>query len=84
LRDAIARKEKKKSLFLPTATTFSQFNNTYMAGLSINDIQAAAARIQVHTTPVVTSTILDALAGSEQHPRHLLFKCELLQKSGCE
>lgn len=55
-----------------------------MAGLSIDDIQAAAARIQVHTTPVVTSTILDALAGSEQHPRHLLFKCELLQKSGCE
>jgi hypothetical protein len=84
LRDAIARKEKKKSLFFGNCYHFFSFNNTYMAGLSINDIQAAAARIQVHTTPVVTSTILDALAGSEQHPRHLLFKCELLQKSGCE
>jgi hypothetical protein len=55
-----------------------------MTGLTFDDIQAAAARIQVHTTPVVTSTILDDLTGSQGHPRHLLFKCELLQKSGCE
>ncbi|GAB5585335.1 hypothetical protein Unana1_00235 [Umbelopsis nana] len=53
-----------------------------MTGLTFDDIQAAAARIQVHTTPVVTSTILDDLTGSQGHPRHLLFKCELLQKSG--
>jgi hypothetical protein len=55
-----------------------------MNTLNISDIQAAAARIQVHTTPVLTSTILDAIAQDQGHSRHLLFKCELLQKSGCE
>jgi hypothetical protein len=55
-----------------------------MTMLNISDIQAAAARIQVHITPVLTSTILDEVAEDQGHTRHLLFKCELLQKSGCE
>ncbi|KAJ2960808.1 hypothetical protein NQZ79_g3812 [Umbelopsis isabellina] len=53
-----------------------------MTGLSFSDIEAAAARIQVHKTTVVSSSILDDLAGSQDHAKHLLFKCELLQKTG--
>ncbi|KAG2174631.1 hypothetical protein INT44_006895 [Umbelopsis vinacea] len=53
-----------------------------MSSLNISDIQAAAARIQVHTTPVLTSTILNEIAEYQGRARHLLFKCELLQKSG--
>src|SRR6266404_4930750 len=42
-------------------------------------VRAAAARLAgvVHRTPVVTCATLDRLAG-----RHLLFKCEQLQKVG--
>ncbi|KAG2172853.1 hypothetical protein INT43_000203 [Umbelopsis isabellina] len=53
-----------------------------MTGLSFSDIEAAAARIQVHKTNVVSSSILDQIAGSEHYAKHLLFKCELLQKTG--
>ncbi|MCB9760095.1 MAG: pyridoxal-phosphate dependent enzyme [Alphaproteobacteria bacterium] len=47
--------------------------------VSLADIQAAAARIgpHIHRTPVMTSRILDGLAG-----RALLHKAELLQKTG--
>lgn len=46
---------------------------------SIDDIRAAAARIQphVHRTPVMTCSALDGLAGAQ-----LFFKCENLQKVG--
>ncbi|XP_056414700.1 serine racemase isoform X2 [Hyla sarda] len=47
--------------------------------VTLRDIQEAQRRIQgfIHTTPVMTSASLDALAA-----RKLFFKCELLQKSG--
>jgi threonine dehydratase len=48
-------------------------------GLSMQAIRAAHARIRdkIHRTPVLTSEVLDALAG-----QHLFFKCENLQKVG--
>ncbi|KAG9485827.1 hypothetical protein GDO78_008744 [Eleutherodactylus coqui] len=47
--------------------------------VTLRDVQEAQRRIQglVHTTPVMTSSSLDALAA-----RNLFFKCELLQKTG--
>ena len=47
--------------------------------VTVDDIRAAHRRIQdhIHRTPVVSSTLLDKLSGSEVH-----FKCENLQKVG--
>mmetsp|Transcript_49502 Transcript_49502/g.105846 ORF Transcript_49502/g.105846 Transcript_49502/m.105846 type:complete len:363 (+) Transcript_49502:67-1155(+) len=47
--------------------------------VTLPDVQAAAARLEgrVHRTPVVRNATLDGLAG-----RELLFKCELMQKTG--
>ena len=47
--------------------------------VDLNDIRAAAARIEphIHHTPVITSKTLDTLAG-----RNLFFKCENLQRCG--
>lgn len=46
---------------------------------TLDDIRAAAERIRpfVHRTPIVTCGTLDRLAG-----RHIVFKCELFQKTG--
>ena len=50
-----------------------------MAGVTIADVEAAAARIEghVHRTPVLTSKTLDAELGAS-----IFFKCENLQKVG--
>ncbi|XP_012811884.1 serine racemase isoform X1 [Xenopus tropicalis] len=47
--------------------------------ITLKDVQDAQANIQglIHTTPIITSSSLNALAG-----RKLFFKCELLQKTG--
>ncbi|KAI8077840.1 tryptophan synthase beta subunit-like PLP-dependent enzyme [Halteromyces radiatus] len=51
--------------------------------ITIEDIQAAAARIHVHRTPVMTSSLLDLFASDNcQWPIELYFKCEPLQKTG--
>lgn len=52
---------------------------TSMLRVSAEDVQSAAERIAsyVHVTPVLTSQLLDELAGC-----HLYFKCENLQKCG--
>ena len=49
------------------------------AGVEFNDIRAAGSRIagQIHRTPVLTSALLDEIAGAQ-----LFFKCENLQKTG--
>lgn len=46
---------------------------------SLEDVRAAAERIasSIHRTPVLTSELLDAIAGAS-----LFFKCENLQKAG--
>lgn len=52
--------------------------------LTIEDIQAAAARIQVHRTPVLTCSTLDSMVSERCGvPIQLFFKCELFQKTGC-
>ena len=50
-----------------------------IAGLTLSDIQAAAARISgiAHRTPVFTSRLLDARAGAS-----VFFKCENFQRGG--
>lgn len=47
--------------------------------VTLEDVKAAAARLEgrIHRTPVMTCSTMDRLAG-----RALLFKCELLQKTG--
>lgn len=47
--------------------------------ISLDSVQAARGRIKdiVKTTPILTSTTLDAISG-----RKLFFKCEFLQKTG--
>ncbi len=49
------------------------------ADVEFNDIRAAGTRIagQIHRTPVLTSELLDKIAGAR-----LFFKCENLQKTG--
>lgn len=48
-------------------------------GVELDDIRAAGSRIaaQIHRTPVLTSELLDKIAGAK-----LFFKCENLQKTG--
>ncbi|KAI7859240.1 serine racemase [Circinella umbellata] len=51
--------------------------------ITIEDIQAAAARINVHRTPILTSTAINTLASENAGaPLELFFKCEPLQKTG--
>ncbi|CAO3612075.1 unnamed protein product [Cunninghamella blakesleeana] len=51
--------------------------------ITIEDVQAAAARIKVHRTPVYSSTALNILASENNDlPMELYFKCELFQKTG--
>ncbi|KAI9311578.1 tryptophan synthase beta subunit-like PLP-dependent enzyme [Dichotomocladium elegans] len=51
--------------------------------ITIEDIQAAAARIDVHRTPVFTCETLDSLASTNSgSPVKLFLKCEALQKTG--
>ncbi|KAI9270715.1 tryptophan synthase beta subunit-like PLP-dependent enzyme [Phascolomyces articulosus] len=51
--------------------------------ITIEDIQAAAARIDAHRTPVLTSTAINTIASENSgSPMELFFKCELLQKTG--
>jgi threonine dehydratase len=50
---------------------------------TIEKILQAAERINVHRTPVLTSSTLDSMASTES-PVELFFKCELLQKTGCK
>ncbi|KAI9492912.1 tryptophan synthase beta subunit-like PLP-dependent enzyme [Zychaea mexicana] len=51
--------------------------------ITIEDVQAAAARINVHRTPVLTSTAISSIASENAGvPLELFFKCELLQKTG--
>ncbi|KAF7731533.1 hypothetical protein EC973_009297 [Apophysomyces ossiformis] len=50
--------------------------------VTIEDIQAAAARIQVHRTPVLKCSTLDSLVSEKIGSVELFFKCELLQKTG--
>ncbi|KAG2219459.1 hypothetical protein INT45_008107 [Circinella minor] len=51
--------------------------------ITIEDIQAAAARINVHRTPILTSTSINTLASENAGvPLELFFKCEPLQKTG--
>ena len=53
--------------------------------ITIEDIQAAAARIDVHRTPILTSTAINTLASENAGvPLELFFKCEPLQKTGCK
>ncbi|ORZ21632.1 tryptophan synthase beta subunit-like PLP-dependent enzyme [Absidia repens] len=53
------------------------------AHITIEDIQAAAARINVHRTPVLTSSTLNAIASTNSGcPVELYLKCEPLQKTG--
>jgi len=49
------------------------------SGPAFNDIRAASGRIaaQIHRTPVLTSELLDKIAGAR-----LFFKCENFQKTG--
>ncbi|KAI7881386.1 tryptophan synthase beta subunit-like PLP-dependent enzyme, partial [Lichtheimia hyalospora FSU 10163] len=54
-----------------------------MTNISIEDIQAAAARIKVHRTPVITCSTLDKMVSeATDNSVQLLFKCEALQKTG--
>jgi threonine dehydratase/serine racemase len=53
--------------------------------ITIEDIQAAAARINVHRTPVLTSSTLNKIASTNSNwPLELYLKCEPLQKTGCK
>jgi len=49
------------------------------AEVNIDDVRAAAGRIapHIHRTPVLTSELLDSIAGAR-----LFFKCENFQKTG--
>ena len=53
--------------------------NLGSGALTLESIRAAHARIRdtIHRTPVMTSEVLDGMAG-----KHLYFKCENLQKVG--
>ncbi|KAG0174923.1 hypothetical protein DFQ28_003652 [Apophysomyces sp. BC1034] len=53
-----------------------------MSTVSIEDIQAAATRIDVHRTPVLTCSTINALVSEKAGPVELFFKCELFQKTG--
>lgn len=56
-----------------------------MTNITIEDIQAAAARINVHRTPVITCSTLDTVVSeATDNSVQLLFKCEALQKTGCK
>ena len=53
--------------------------------VTIEDIQAAAARINVHRTPVLTNATINRIASENVgQPIEIFFKCELLQKTGCK
>lgn len=57
----------------------------FIPPITIEDIQAAAARINVHRTPVLTSSTLNKIASTNsQWPMELYLKCEPLQKTGCK
>ncbi|KAI8341219.1 tryptophan synthase beta subunit-like PLP-dependent enzyme [Chlamydoabsidia padenii] len=56
---------------------------TPISSITIEDIQAAAARINVHRTPVLTSSTLNKIASTNSNcPLELYLKCEPLQKTG--
>ncbi|KAL9540038.1 hypothetical protein MBANPS3_009914 [Mucor bainieri] len=50
--------------------------------ITIDHILQAAERINVHRTPALSSTAMNTLASTEDHPIEIFFKCELLQKTG--
>ncbi|KAI8336063.1 tryptophan synthase beta subunit-like PLP-dependent enzyme [Choanephora cucurbitarum] len=50
--------------------------------VTFDHILQAAERIQVHRTPVLTSTSINTFASTEDIPIELFFKCEALQKTG--
>ncbi|KAI8148361.1 tryptophan synthase beta subunit-like PLP-dependent enzyme [Fennellomyces sp. T-0311] len=51
--------------------------------VTIEDVQAAAARISVHRTPVLTNETINRIASENAgRPIEIFFKCELLQKTG--
>lgn len=68
--------------FFPHRSDISSF---FPVMITIEDIQAAAARINVHRTPILTNSTVNALASEHCGvPVELFFKCELLQKTGCK
>ncbi|KAI9306337.1 pyridoxal-5'-phosphate-dependent protein beta subunit [Cunninghamella echinulata] len=51
--------------------------------ITIEDVQAAATRIKVHRTPVLScSTVNNIASENNALPIELFFKCELFQKTG--
>ncbi|KAI8341550.1 tryptophan synthase beta subunit-like PLP-dependent enzyme [Blakeslea trispora] len=55
-----------------------------MTEVTFDHILQAAERIQVHRTPVMTSSSINNFASAKDTPVELFFKCEPLQKTGCK